>query len=137
MHRAFSGFGAGEFAAAGERKDDICADSLPRKELFKFLENEHAVGSGSMDCRAIEKDASLDGIYVSADGLQNRRLSASGWPENHETIRSEDVKANTIDRGDQMVPGSVLQCEVLGCQKRGHNSASGSRVDFWKEEVLP
>ena len=111
-----------------EREHHVAEHRLPRQQLVEFLEHHHAVGTGPVDHLTVEPDGSLDRLHESADGLQQRRLAATGRAEQHKALAGKDLEIHPVGRGDQMLGGLVLQRNAVhaqhrsgigGCSRRG------------------
>ena len=62
-------FRLGHCAAGREREDDIFEHGLPGQELIEFLKHKNAIPAGSFNGGAIQPDAALHRLDVTADGF--------------------------------------------------------------------
>src|SRR5205085_10155393 len=98
------------------------AHRAPRQELVEFLENHHPIRTWPRDGNALETNLALDRLHVPADGLEQRRLAASGRTEQDEPVRLEDLVLDAVGGGDQVVPGLVLKCHAAHIEQRRSRS---------------
>src|SRR5581483_2684547 len=91
----------------------------------ELLEHEHAIGSRPAHGHALEAHAALGRRHVAAHGLEQGRLAAAGGPEQHEAVGPEDIEADAIGGGDEMLLGLVLQRHAVHLQQRRASLVGG------------
>ncbi len=96
VHRAFFGLAPGGLAAGSQGKNNILLHCFPGKKLIELLKYEDTIGGGSLHHFAIQKDFAFHRANVAADGLKQRRLTATGGPENHESVRLQNFKTYAV-----------------------------------------
>src|SRR5581483_62351 len=70
------------------------------------------------DDLALEPDLTLGRRQIAADALEQRRLPAAGWPEQHESIALQHLETDAIGGGDQMVLRLVLDGDATHVEQR-------------------
>src|SRR5205823_8914007 len=110
---AFIRFTTRETAAGCEREYDVVLDGLPWQQLIEFLEHEHPVRTGPLNCFAIQTDAAFDRFDVASGSFQDRGFPTSGWPENDETIRTLDAEADVAGGCECLFAVAVFERDIL------------------------
>jgi hypothetical protein len=120
-----------------QRKHHVSEHRFPRQQLVEFLEHHHAVGAGPVDHLAVEPDGSLDRLHESADGFEQRRLPATGRPEQHEALAGKDLEIDPPGRGHEVLGGLVLQRDALRAQHRRGPARTRPRASFrWSPLIV-
>ena len=129
VHGAFFSLTARQCAAGGQRKYDILPHGFPGQKLVEFLEDEHAIRSGTHHLGALQPgsvqcDASLRGLDISADCFEQGRFAASRRPQHHEPVRPVKLEADAVGGRDEMLFGSVAKRHAFYRQKRSRHRIS-------------
>jgi hypothetical protein len=109
---------AAHFARGFERESHILLDRFPRQQLIELLKHEHAVGAGPANGQSLEAHAALGGRHVATHRLEQGRLAAARWSEQHEPIGAIDVEADAVGGGDEVPFGLVLQRDAVDLEQR-------------------
>ena len=69
------------------------------------------------DAPPVQAHLTLRRVQIAAHRLQKRGFSTARGPEKDETIRLNDVKADTISGGDERLRGLILQRDAVDVQQ--------------------
>ena len=102
-------------AAGAQAEGDIVVDRQPREQRV-FLEHEAAVGAGSGDGHAVERQLALVHLDEAGDQTQERRFAAAGRADERHERAGGDFERHIVERGDAF---SGWVDKVLGDARNG------------------
>ena len=102
-------------AAGAQAEGDIVVDRQPREQRV-LLEHEAAVGAGSGDGHAVERQLALVHRDEAGDQTQERRFAAAGRADERHERAGGDFERHIVERGDAF---SGWVDKVLGDARNG------------------
>jgi hypothetical protein len=125
VQRAFGCFLFAERAGGQQREHHVLQNRLPWRKLVELLEHHDAIGPWRTDDASVESDLAFDRPDETADGLEQRRLSATRWAEQHEAVRFMHVEAHAMRGSHHALGGAVFKTYAVHLQQRARARCSG------------